>query len=71
MTVSPLLTVFGFLSGRAATVGTGDVFFLLGLGLHLIFLLAGPAATSEVDAVDKDILKVTLFTHNFQFLMVE
>ena len=58
MPVGPLLTVFGFLSGRAATVGTGDVLFLLGLGLHLSFVLGLIAAPSEVDAVFEDILKI-------------
>ena len=58
MPVRPLLTVFGFLSGRAATVGTGDVLFLLGLGLDLAVVLGLIAAPSEVDAVFEDILKI-------------
>ena len=38
MTVSPLLAILGFLTCRAAAVGTGDVFFLLGLGLHFVLI---------------------------------
>ena len=58
MPICPLLTVFGFLSGRAATVGTGDVLFLLGLGLDLAVVLGLIAAPSEVDAVFEDVLKI-------------
>ena len=50
--VSPLLTVFGFLPGRAAAVCACNIFFLLGLCLHLslvgVFAFAAPA---EVDTV--------------------
>ena len=65
MPVRPLLTVFGFLSGRAATVGTSDVLLLLGLGLHLPFVLGLIAPPSEVNAIFEDILKIV---HN---LMME
>ena len=58
MSVSPLLTVFDFLSGRAATVGTGDILFLLGLGLHLVVFLTGSSASPEIDAIHEDILEV-------------
>ena len=58
MPVRPLLTVFGFLSGRAATVGTGDILFLLGLGLDLIIVLGLITASAEVDTVFEDVLKI-------------
>ena len=58
MPVGPLLTVFGFLSGRAATVGTGDVLFLLGLGLHLAIVLGLIAPSSEVNTVFEDMLEI-------------
>ena len=35
MAIGTLATDVGLLLGRAATMGTGDVLFLLGLGLHL------------------------------------
>ena len=35
LAVGTLLAVLGFLAGRAAAVGTGDILFLFGLGLHL------------------------------------
>ena len=65
MTVSPLLTVLGFLPGRARTVGTGDILFLLGLGLYFVLFLAGTASSAKGDAIDEDILEVTFFTHNW------
>ena len=58
MTICPLLTVFGFLTGRAATVGTGDVLFLLGLGLDLAVVLGLITASAKVDTVFEDILKI-------------
>ena len=58
MPVRPLLTVFGFLSGRAATVGTSDVLLLLGLGLHLAIVLGLIAPSSEVNAVFEDMLEI-------------
>ena len=58
MSVGPLLTVFGFLPGRAATVGTGDVLLFLGLGLHLVVFLPRPATSSERDTVLQNALKV-------------
>ena len=58
MPVGPLLTVFGFLTGRAATVGTGDVLFLLGLGLDLAVVLGLIIASAKVDTVFEDILKI-------------
>ncbi len=65
MPISPLLTVFGFLSGRAATVGTGDVFLFLGFGLYLVFLLSGTTAATKRYAVFQDTLEVVFFTHQF------
>ena len=58
MSVSPLLTVFGFLTGRATTVGTSDILFLLGFGLHLAIVLWLVSSTSEVDAVFEYVLKI-------------
>ena len=63
MAIGPLLTVFGFLHGRAATVSTGDVFLFLGFRLHfavIVFLLASTA--SERNAVFKYRLEIVF--HN-------
>lgn len=61
MAVGTLLTVFGFLPGRAATVSTCDILFLLGLGLHLAGIFRLITSTTEVDAVFKDMLKIVHF----------
>ena len=58
MAVRPLLTVFGFLTGRAAAMSTSDILFLLGLGLHLAIVFRLVTSASEVDAVFEDILKI-------------
>ena len=58
MSVGSLLTVFGFLTGRAAAVGTSDILLLFGLGLHLAIVLGLIASTSEVDAVFEDMLEI-------------
>ena len=58
MPVGPLLTVFGLLTSRAATVRTGDILLLLGLGLHLAVVFRLVPSTSEVDAVLQDMLKI-------------
>ena len=58
MPVRPLLTVFGFLSGRATTVGTGDVLFLLGLGLDLTVVFGLIAPSAEVNTVFEDMLEI-------------
>ena len=58
MPVGPLLTVFGLLLGRAATVSTSDVLLLLRLGLYLVLLFARTTATTEVDAIDENILEI-------------
>ena len=70
MPVSPLLTVFGFLTSRATTVSTSDILFLLGLGLYLVLLFAGTTTTTEGDAIHEDILEVRFFTHT-NILMME
>ena len=52
MSVGTLLTVLRLLTGGSGTVGTGDIGFLLGLGLHFVgavFLLG--TASSEADTV--------------------
>ena len=61
VSVGSLLTVFGFLTSRATTVGTSDILFLLGLGLHLATLLRLVTTTSEVDAVLEDTLEIVHF----------
>ena len=66
--VSPLFTVFGFLSGRATAVSTSDVLFLLGFGPYLVIFLARPTAASEVDAVLQYLLEITLLAHRYIFL---
>ena len=37
LAVGTLLTVFSLLTGRAAAMGTGDIFLFAGFGLHLVF----------------------------------
>ena len=61
VSVGSLLTVFGFLTSRATTVGASDILFLLGLGLHLATLLRLVTTTSEVDAVLEDTLEIVHF----------
>ena len=58
MPVRPLLTVFGFLSSRAATVGTGDVLLFLSLGLDPTVVLGLIAPSAEVDTVFENVLKI-------------
>ena len=59
VSVGSLLTVFGFLTSRATTVGTSDILFLLGLGLHLLaIVLRLVTSASEVDAVLENMLKI-------------
>ena len=59
MSVGTLLTVFRFLTGRTAAVGTSDILFLLGLGLHLLaIVLRLVTSASEVDAVFEYVLKI-------------
>ena len=64
MPIGPLLTVFGLLLGRTATVGTSDILLFLGLGLDLVVLFAGTTATTEVNAILQNLLEITLLTHN-------
>ena len=63
MSVGPLLTVFGLLLGRAATVSTSDILLFLGLGLYLVVLLTGTTTTTEVNAILQNLLEITLLTH--------
>ena len=65
MPIGPLLTVFGLLLGRAATVSTSDILLFLGLGLHLVLLFARATATTEVNAILQNLLEITLLTHIF------
>ena len=64
MTVGPLLTVFGLLTGRATTVSTSDILFLLGLGLYLALFLARTTTTTKRYTVYQDIFKIAFLTHN-------
>jgi len=63
MPIGTLLTVFGFLLGRAATVGTSDILLFLGLGLYLVVLFARTTATTEIYAILQYLLEITLLTH--------
>lgn len=47
LAVGSLLAILGLLTRRAAAVGTGDVLFLLGLGLHLAAVAVGLARLFE------------------------
>ena len=58
MAISPLLTVFGFLTGRTAAVGTSDILLLLGFGLYLAIVFRLITSTSEIDTVFEYVLKV-------------
>ena len=58
MPVGTLLAILGFLTRRAAAVSSGDILFLLGLGLHLAIVLRLITSTSEADAMLEDILKI-------------
>ena len=58
MPVGTLFTILGFLACRAATMGTCDILLLLGLGLYLAIVFRLVAASSEVDAVLEDVLKI-------------
>lgn len=63
MSVCPLLTIFGFLHGRAAAVSSGDILFLLCLSLHLIIGRSWSVSSLlEGDAILKDSLKIVI--HN-------
>jgi len=65
MSVSSLLTVLGFLTCRAAAMGTGNVLLFLGLSLHLaVVSLLRTTATAKVNAILENLLKVyVLITH--------
>ena len=58
MSVGTLLTVFGFLTGRTAAVGTSDILLLLGFGFHLAIIFRLVTSTSEIDTVFEYVLKV-------------
>ena len=63
MPISPLLTVFGFLSGRAGPVSPCNVFLLLRFGFHLATLLPGSPSASERNPILQYRLKIVFFTH--------
>ena len=57
MPIGAPLTDFRLLFGSARTMKTGDVFLLLGLGLHLILLLvAARRALAESHSATRDYL---------------
>ena len=58
MAVGALFAILRLLTGRATTVSSRDILFLLGLGLHLAIILGLITSTSEVDAVFKYMLKI-------------
>ena len=63
MPIGTLLTILGFLLGRARTVSTGDIFLFLCLGLHLTFVgVFALAPSAEVDAITPDLLKIVPYT---------
>ena len=49
MAVGPLFAVLGLLACRARAMGTGNVFFLLGLGLHLVVLTTATTGSTSED----------------------
>ena len=54
MSVGTLLTVLGLLPGRARAMGSGDILFLLGLGLHLAVLGIAPTRCASEDQSSLD-----------------
>ena len=60
MSVCPLLTVFGLLPCRATTVSTGDILFLLGLGLYLVVFFARATTATKRNTILQNVLKVLL-----------
>ena len=70
MSVGPLLTVFGLLLGRATTVSTSDIFFLLGLGFHFVLLLARTTTATKRNTIYQDVLEI-FFSCSHNRLMME
>ena len=58
MSVGALLTIFGLLPGRTATMSPSDILLLLGFGFYLAIVFRFITASSEVDTVFKNILKI-------------
>ena len=58
MTIGTLFTIFSLLACTATSMGSSDILFLLGLGLHLAIVFRLISATSEVNALLEYILKV-------------
>ena len=55
VSVGTLFAVFGFLACRAAAMGSGDILFLLGFGLHLALVgVLALAASPEIDTTAGD-----------------
>ena len=72
LAVGTLLAVFGLLAGRAAAVGTGDVLFFLGLGLHLaLFGVAVFTAAPKRDAILQYALEIIVLLCHEVELVVE
>lgn len=70
LAISTLFAVLRFLTGRTTAMSTGNVFFLLGFGLHFTFVLVVAfSATTKRNAIFQNALEVVvLLCHN---LMVE
>ena len=65
MPIGPLLTVFGFLLGRATTVSTSNILFLLGLGFHFVLLFARTTTATKRNTILQNTLKILLScSHN-------
>ena len=65
LAVGPLLTVFSFLPGRTAAMGTGNIFLFLSLCLHFIFLASTFGCSFESDSILKYLVK---FVHSCRFV---
>ena len=70
VSVGTLFAVFGLLPCRPAAMGTGDVLFLLCLGLHLavVGLLRSTSSTAPGYTVCNDCVYVVAFAHNLILL---
>ena len=69
MPIGPLFAVFRLLSGTTAAVCPGDIFFLLGLGLHLVLVwVAFRHALEYQTAAGDNIVNVC---HVFSFIVDE
>ena len=67
MTVGTLFAILRFLPRRTATMGSSDIFLLLGLGLHLAVIgLLSRATSTEDDATpNNDCVNIVAFAQNY------